>query len=367
MTVLAGGVGSRFWPVSTPERPKQLLPLATDRPLVADTVDRARALVRSDRVRILAGEELVDPFRTVLPELPEEAFLVEPRARGTGPVLVWAAWTLLQRDPEAVLVSLHSDHVVEPREAFVSTVRRAARLAREHGRLMTVAVRPDHPDVGYGYIQPGEEIAEPLRGGSGPAGSSTAGPGPSDGGSGGSGPAAFRVAAFHEKPDRDTATRYVADGYYWNSGIFVWPARVFLDEVREHAPEIGDLLHHLDEGHPERFFAEVPRISVDEAVLERSGNVGAVEAEFRWDDVGSWEALARNRPADAEDNVVHGRAHLVDSHRNIVYSEDRPVVLFGVDDLVVVRTDEVTLVTRRSLAPRLKELLDALPDDLRDP
>lgn len=338
MTILAGGVGSRFWPVSTPDRPKQLLPLASERPLIVDTMSRASALADTDHIRILAGSHLVEPMRKALPDLHDSAFLVEPRARGTGPVLVWAAWTLQQEDPDAVLVSLHSDHVVEPREAFVSTVRRAARVARNHERLMTVAIPPDRPDVGYGYIQPGPAIGE-----------------------------GFDVAAFHEKPDLETATRYVEDGYLWNSGIFVWPARTFLDEVRSHAPEIGDLLIHLEEGETERFFDGAPKISVDEAVLERSDRVAAVEAEFRWDDVGSWEALARNRPAGPEGNVAQGKAHFVESGRNIVYSEGKPVVLFGVDDLVVVRTEEVTLVTRRDRAPDLKELLDELPKELRNP
>ncbi|MFW5904888.1 MAG: mannose-1-phosphate guanylyltransferase, partial [bacterium] len=256
----------------------------------------------------------------------------------TAPVLLWAAWTLSKKDPEAILVSLHSDHVVNPPDAFVSTVMWAARMARDHRRLMTVAVRPDRPEVGYGYIQPGDEIGE-----------------------------GFEVAAFHEKPDPETATRYVEGGYLWNSGIFVWPARTFLDEVRARAPEIGRLMVHLEEGRPERFFDEAPKISVDEAVLERSGRVAAVEAGFRWDDVGSWEALARNRSPGPEGNVVKGKAHFVESRNNIVYSEDKPVVLFGVDDLVVVRTGEVTLVTRRDRAPRLKELLDELPDELRNP
>ncbi|MDX1567908.1 MAG: sugar phosphate nucleotidyltransferase [Longimicrobiales bacterium] len=338
MTILAGGVGSRFWPVSTPDRPKQLLPLASERPLIVDTMERASALTDRDRIRILAGSHLVEPMRRALPELPESIFLVEPRARGTAPVLVWAAWTLLQKDPDAILVSLHSDHVVDPPGAFVATVLRAARVARDHRRLMTVAIPPDRPEVGYGYIQPGDEIGE-----------------------------GFDVVAFHEKPDRETAARYVDDGYLWNSGIFVWRARDFLDEVRAHAPEIGDLLVHLDEGEPEKFFQEAPKISVDEAVLERSSRVAAVEADFRWDDVGSWEALARNRSPGPDGNVVQGRARFVDSRDNIVYSEEKPVVLFGVDDLVVVRTGDVTLVTRRDRAPRLKELLDELPEELRNP
>lgn len=343
VTILAGGVGSRFWPVSTPDRPKQLLPLGSDRPLIVDTVDRARALDVDERIRILTGEHLVDPIGQVLPDLGEASFLVEPRARGTGPVLAWAAWTVQREDPDAVLVSLHSDHVIEPEEDFVREIEQAERVARDHDSLVTLAVRPDRPEIGYGYIQPGRQLT---------------GDGPSR---------ASRVAAFHEKPDQDTARRYVEEGYLWNSGIFVWRADRFLREVREHAPEIGDHLVRLERGDVAGFFDAVPPISVDEAVLERSERVAAVEATFRWDDVGNWEALARTRPADDDGNVAVGETHVVDGSGNILYTDDRPLVLFGVEDLVVVRTPEATLVTTRSLAPRLKELLERLPDHLRNP
>lgn len=336
-------MGSRFWPVSTPSRPKQLLPLASDEPLIVDTVRRARELGSAERIRILAGEHLLQPFRRVLGSLPDDAYMVEPRARGTAPVLTWAAWTLHERDPDAVLVSLHSDHVVEPEEAFRELIRVAARVAATEELLLTVAVEPDRPETGYGYIRPGSPL-----------------PAPGD-------VEAFRVEAFVEKPDPKTAAEYVERGYLWNSGIFVWKAAVFLDEVRRRAPEIGKLLPLLEAGDEEAFFAEAPTISVDEAVLERSDAVGTVKATFRWDDVGSWSALARTRRSDADGNVAVGSLHAVDSRNVIAYSDDgTPLVLFGVEDLVVVRTASVTLVADRSRAPDLKALLGELPDALRE-
>jgi len=342
VTILAGGVGSRFWPVSTPDRPKQLLPLGSDRPLIVDTVERARALTPDERLRLLTGSHLVDPFERSLPEVPESSYFVEPRARGTGPVLAWSAWRIRREDPDAVLVSLHADHVIQPLERFVTTVRQAVDVARRHDLLVTLAARPDRPEIGYGYIQPGEALE-------------TAGA-----------ERAFRVSAFHEKPDAETARRYVDGGYLWNTGIFVWKAARFLEEVRIHEPRIGAAMDRLEHGDVAGFFEQVPGTSVDEAVLERSRRVAAVEAGFRWDDVGSWEALARTREADGRGNVTLGEARVVDGSNNIVFGEDGPVVLFGVDDLVAVRTGAVTLVTRRALAPRLKELLDRLPDEVRD-
>lgn len=334
--MLAGGIGSRFWPVSTPTRPKQLLPLASERPLIVDTVERARALVADARIRVLAGEHLAAPFRAALPDLPGEAYLIEPEARGTCPVLAWAAWEIARADPDAVLVSLHSDHLIRPLDAFVDTVLAASHVARTEDALVTIGVTPDRVETGYGHIQPGEALPAP------------------------GGAAAFRVAAFHEKPDAATAREYMEAGYVWNSGIFVWKASVFLDEVRRHAPEVAACLPILEERGPAAFFASVPLSVVDTAVMERSDRVACVRAAFTWDDVGSWDALARTRDADAAGNVVLGRGAVVDGRGNVVYSEEGEVVLFGVEDLVVVRTGERTLVLPRGRAADLKSLLQAL-------
>lgn len=322
--------------MSTRARPKQLLPLASERPLIADTVERARALVDDAYIRILAGEHLARPFREALPDLPAESYLVEPQARGTCPVLAWAAWEIARRDPEAVLVSLHSDHVIRPLDAFVDTVRAAAHLARTEALLLTVGIAPDRVETGYGHIQLGSALDLP------------------------GGALAFRVAAFHEKPDAATARRYVDSGYLWNSGIFVWKARVFLEEVRRHAPEVTACLPILEREGPEAFFRAVPTCVVDTAVIEKSERVACVRGTFAWDDVGSWEALARTRGADTSGNVLIGEARAVDASGNVVFSEGGAVVLFGVHDLVVVRAGGTTLVLPRARAADLKALLEEL-------
>ena len=354
--ILAGGVGSRFWPVSTPERPKQILPLASDRPLIADTVDRIAPLLPMDRVRILTGEEMVAPMRGAVAGLEREHFLVEPRARGTAPVLVWAAHTLAQRDPDAIMVSLHADHVIRPEPAFRDLIADAATAADAHDRLFTVGVRPTRPDTGNGYIRRGERLGDRDPG---------AGP---EGAAAGDAAGAFVVDAFVEKPDAETAPRYLDAGIYlWNSGIFVWRVARLLDQVRAVTPELAELRPLLDDGDVDGYFDAAPKLSIDRGVLERSDRVGVMDATFEWDDVGTWDAVARTRDGDEDGNVVEGAAHVVDAERCVVWNEtDEPVVVFGAADTVVVRREGVTLVLPRHRAADLKDLLETLPDAIRD-
>lgn len=345
--ILAGGVGSRFWPVSTPSRPKQLLPLASERPLVRDTVDRIVPLVPAERLRILTGEALAGPILSALPELGPGNLLVEPRAAGTAPVLAWAAAEIERRDPDAVMISLHADHVIDPPEDFRALLARAAELAGAHRRLFTLGATPVRPETGYGYIRRGAALpADDVSPGA---------PG-------------YEVARFVEKPDRATAEAYLASGeYLWNTGLFVWRAADLLDEMERVAPpELAALVPLVrEEGGAAEFFRRAPTISVDHAVLERSARVGVVEATFAWDDVGAWDAVARTRPCDPDGNALLGDAWAVECRDTTVYAEDGPVVAFGVEDLVVVRTGGVTFVTRRDRAPELKQLLERLPDRLR--
>ena len=334
-------MGSRFWPVSTPDRPKQILPLASDRPLIVDTVERIVPLVPLDRLRVLTGAELVGPIRDAVPGLTDAHFLVEPRARGTAPVLVWAAHELARRDPDAVMVSLHADHVIRPESEFRDLVATAAAAADRHDRLFSLGIRPTRAETGYGYVRVGEALDD--------AG-------------------AFEVDAFVEKPDPETAAAYVAAGdYLWNSGIFIWRAARLLDEVRAHTPELAALLPLLDQGDVAGFFDRAPSLSIDQGVMERSGRVGVIEARFEWDDVGTWDAVARTRAGDDRGNVAIGQAHAVDSDGCVIWEEaGEPVVVFGARDLVVVRVRGVTLVLPRDRASDLKACLNALPESVRE-
>jgi mannose-1-phosphate guanylyltransferase len=335
--LLAGGSGSRFWPLSTPENPKQLLPLSGSISSAEESVERLTGLVPRDRTLVVTGEALAERLRALL-KLPPDNILVEPKAASTAPALIWATFEALRRDPDAEVLSLHADWAVGDAAAFRRTADQALATARAHDRLVTVGVVPSRPETGYGYIVPGA----PLDG------------------------AARTVARFSEKPDAATALDLMAAGALWNSGLFAWTAARLLAEVRTHTPEVAPALPSLERGDVDAFFREVTPISIDVGVLERSGAVAVLPGMFAWDDVGTWQALARVRPKDASGNVVVGSASLQESHDCIVWAERDAIVLSGVQDLVVVQANGRILVMPTHRAASIKQLLDALPPEIRD-
>ena len=338
VVVLAGGVGSRFWPVSTPTRPKQLLPLVSDKPLLSDAVGRLRELAGPEQTLILSNATLVPQIAALLPDIPSDNLIAEPRAGGTAAALAWAAREIVQRaGPDAVMISVHADWAIGDEEGFRRTLTRAVDVARVRHELVTVGVVPTRPDPGFGYIQPGAELE----------------------------PGVWRVARFVEKPDRARAEQMCADGFLWNSGIFVWRAGDFLDDVRRLTPEVGPALHsHAND--IDAFFSTVTPISVDVGILERSDRVVVLPGDFGWDDVGTWGALRRVRRADEGGNVLTGAAYAIDGEGNVVHSEDRTVVLYGVSGLVVVTHGDLVLVTTVDRSSDLKTLIDQLPPSVRE-
>lgn len=335
--LLAGGAGTRFWPLSTPAHPKQLLPLAGPRSTAESAVDRLAGLVDPERILVVTGEALAGPLRRALP-LPAGNVLVEPRAASTGPALLWATHEAARRDPEAEVLSLHADWVIPDAEAFRRTAVAALEGALRHDLLVTVGMVPSRPETGYGYIVPGPELDPAVR----------------------------RVARFVEKPDAARALDLIAAGALWNSGLFAWSARRLQAEVERHTPELAAALPALQGGDVPSFFAGVTPVSIDVGVLERSNAVAVVAGAFHWDDVGTWEALARVREGDAAGNVLVGPVHAHAAEDCVAWSDGEPVVLFGVRDLVVVRANGRVLVMPRGDAARLKEALDSLPPEVRD-
>ncbi len=330
--ILAGGSGSRFWPLSTPERPKQLLPLAGDRPLLAQAVHRLHGLVPPERVLILTGPYLVDKIAAAAPEVPATQILAEPRAASTAPALTWAAHRILAQDPDAQMLSLHADWAVGDDAAFRATAKRALDVARERDVLVTVGVKPTRNETGYGYIVPGRRLGR-----------------------------ARAVQRFVEKPSPARARQLRRRGALWNTGCFAWGVPRFLAEAAAHARELRRAWPALAAGDVAGFFAAVRPVAVDVAVLERTRRLAVVAGSFKWDDIGSWDALLRIRPRDAHGNVVVGNVTLGDDvRRSVIWSESEHLVVLGVQDTVVVRANGHTLVTPTGRAEQLKALVQRL-------
>lgn len=338
IVVLAGGVGSRFWPLSTPQRPKQLLPLAGRDPLLVEQLKRLKPIAPPSRTLILTNASLVRAIGRAAPRIPRKNIIAEPKPAGTAAALAWAAHLIAERDgPDATMISVHADWAIGDADGFRDALTRAADAAEAHGGLATVGIVPDRAETGLGYVQPGAAIGDGV----------------------------WRVARFVEKPPRERAEELVRSGALWNSGIFVWRVGVFLSELQAHSPEVGPALTKNSRS-LRRFFGAVKTpIAVDHAVLERSDKVLVLRGDFGWDDVGTWAALHRVRAHDAHGNAVVGDVHVLDAGNNVVHAEGHQVVLYGVNDLVVVASRGLTLVTTRDRSLDLKKLVESLPQKVQ--
>ena len=342
--VMAGGSGTRFWPVSTSDRPKQFLKLASpEATLLEQSVARVAPLVGED-VYVATAGPLVGATRSLLPGMDPSHVFGEPSRRNTLGALVWASAWLKSRFGEGreslSIAVLTADHAITPEAAFRATVERALSLAEETGSLVTIGITPTRAATEYGYI----EVGKPL------------------------GEAAWRAARFTEKPDVARADEFVRSGrYFWNSGMFFWTLAAFCDQLRSTAPEAHAAMDEIvarlaigDEARAAEVFDSVEATSIDYALMERATNVAVVKADFEWDDLGSWDALSRSLPSDESGNVSHGDSRILDSGSCVVYkdSKNQAVTLFGVSDIIVAVTDGQVLVCSKDRAQDVRKLAD---------
>ncbi len=335
--VMAGGRGERFWPLGRRRRPKQLLPLTGNVPLVEETVLRLFPRFRPENVLVITAAELVDEVRRLLP-LPPENVIGEPEGRDTAPCVALACGELLRRGvpEEAVTAVLSADHLITPAVRFQEQLAAAAEFAARHEMLVTLGAPPLRAATGYGYIKSGRELE----------------------------PGFFAVAGFVEKPDAETASGFVADGgYWWNCGVFVWKLATVMAAFAEFSPGLAAFAVELSRsGRPEALLAEkfplLPRIPVDRCIMEPARNAAVAPARFQWSDLGCWSALGEFLPPDADGNRGRGRRALLDCRGNLVLSgDDHLVAAVGVNDTVIVHTPDATLVCPLASDQRLRELL----------
>ena len=343
VVIMAGGRGERFWPQSRLRRPKHLLPIVGDAPMLTQTVERLTGLVPPENVFVVTNEEQREAVLETCPVLKPERVVGEPEGRDTAATVGLAALLVRRESASGAFAMLPADHVIADDEGFRSVLATAFAAAEQEDLLVTVGVRPDEPATGYGYLQRGEVRCERE------------------------GRAVRDVLRFVEKPDLAVAETYLASGdYLWNAGMFVWRPEVILQAIEVHAPELSEGLHKLDKLWFETssldqamraVYPSLKKISVDFAVMEKADNVASVESAFDWDDVGEWPAIARHFPADEAGNVFRGAGLAMEASGNVTYAEDGHLVaLLGVEDLIVVQTAEATLVCRKEDAQRIKEL-----------
>jgi mannose-1-phosphate guanylyltransferase len=333
--ILAGGVGERFWPCSRASRPKQLLPLLSSKTLLMETIGRAAELAPEKNIIIVTRRSLVSEIKK---ELKGKACKIigEPAGRNTAPAIAASASWVLKKNPEGIMIVLSSDHRINPVKNFIKNVRDAVSTAQS-GYLVVFGIKPSRPDIGYGYIHQGAKMKH-----------------------------AYKVKQFCEKPDQKTAKKFVkSENHLWNSGMFVWKASVIMEEFRHQMPSVYKLAESLEKSwntkHEQQaidsFYRKVVSESIDYGIMEGASKTAVVQATFAWDDVGSWEALWRIRKADTRGNVTRGRTISVNNTNSLLYADGGLVVASGLNDIVVVQSNNATLVMPRTQLPDIKKLI----------
>ncbi len=342
--ILAGGSGERFWPLSRRALPKQLLRLVSERSLLQETIARLDGLVARERILVLTNVEQEKGVRDALVDFPRVNIIAEPAKRDTAAAVALGVGWVAARDHNATMIALPADHVIIDTRSFQKTIGVAARAAEENSALVTIGIKPKSPHPGFGYIEAGEPIGKDIH----------------------------RVIRFREKPNVELAETFIRKGNFrWNAGMFVWTVPTILTEFNRHASELARFISCCRS--PSGFenalrekFAKLPKISFDYAVMEKAEHVLVVEAQFDWDDVGSWQAVARYFEKDTNGNAANCEVTTLNAAENIVFDETGGnVALLGVNNLIVVRTKDAVLVCHRHHAEKIKNLVAKLPEKLQ--
>ncbi len=340
---MAGGRGERFWPQSRLKKPKHLLPIVGESPMLAQTVERLKGLVPPEQVFVITNAEQRDAVLASCPELLPGQVIGEPQGRDTAAAVGLAALLVERVEPGVAFALLPADHVIADGAGFRKVLAAAFAAAEHKDVLVTIGIRPDTPSTGYGYLKQGANAGElatlPVH----------------------------QVERFVEKPDLEKAQQYLQDGgYFWNAGMFVWRTDVILAAIRQHAPKLSsgldDLSNHWQESGSidqamSQVYPQLEKISIDFAVMEKAKDVVMLESAFDWDDVGEWPAIARHYPADAQGNVFKGSGSALDASGNLTYAEPgHTISLLGVKDLIVVQSGDATLVCHKDCAQQVKAM-----------
>lgn len=345
VVIMAGGRGERFWPKSRAGKPKQFADLTGNGNMLYLTYQRVANLVPPERIFVVTGSEYEGITKDSLPELSAENIIIEPAGRNTAPCIGLAGIVLEKRFPDPVMIVLPADHLIREEDRFIDTLHTGIDLARRTQGLVTVGIKPSRAETGYGYIKTGEAV-----------------PGGDSGGS-------CMVDRFVEKPDAERAGQFLADGgYLWNAGIFIWKVSVIMEAFRKYLPQVYEGLEQIKESLDTDRFRQVldnlypgfEKISVDYGIMEKADCVFTVPGDFYWDDVGTWRSLERIFGTDPNGNLLTGKVVTVETENTIVDAGKRLIAVVGVEDLIIVDTDDITFICTKDKADLVRELLDKL-------
>jgi mannose-1-phosphate guanylyltransferase len=340
--IMAGGIGSRFWPRSKKKCPKQLLKIFGDHTMIQDTVKRLNGLVENENIYIVTNKQQKAGILTQLSHLPLNNIIEEPFGRNTAACIGLASILIQKKDPDAVILVLPADHIINNDKEFHNTLLNAANFANDSKGLVTIGIPPTKPETGYGYIQIDEkEVSDRVH----------------------------KVLTFAEKPNYATAVRFIESGdFYWNSGMFIWRADVILEEIKNYMPDLHDGLIKIQDSIDSKKFQEtlmnvygmLKKISIDYGIMEKSKKVHLIKGNFEWSDVGSWEAVYELSPKDEDGNAKVGQVYTEHAQDSYIYSPDKFTAIIGVDNLIVINDKDSLLICRRDNAQDVKMIIDYL-------
>ena len=338
--IMAGGKGTRFWPLSTEKKPKQFLNLIGKDTMIQMTVNRVKPIIPIERIFICTGSMYVDLVKEQLPELPERNIIIEPEGRNTAPCIALSALVIDRYFKDSTMIVLPSDHLIKDEEKFRNIIEESENfLENNEEAIITLGMKLDRPETGYGYIKYSNESSENDRF------------------------KAFKVDKFVEKPNEEKAKKYLENGsYLWNGGMFLWKTLTIINEIKKYSPRTYEAIHEIEDIKEENLqklinekYHETEAISIDYAVLEKSKNIYVVPSEIGWDDIGTWKSVERYKEKDINDNILDGNARVIESKSNIAINNGKRVVMIGIDDVMTLETEDSIYIVNKDYMDNLRD------------
>ena len=343
--IMAGGIGTRFWPRSRKEKPKQFLSIFDSTTMIQSTVTRLSPLIPKSKIFYILDAQQKPQLVKQINDIPEENIIIEPFGKNTAPCIGLAAFHLNLLDPDAVMVVLPSDHIVQDKKTFQKVLKMGNKIALDTDGLITLGITPDQPATGYGYIQHSDMVSQA------------------------DGISVFKVKTFAEKPNKETAELFLKSGdFVWNSGMFIWKVSSILQEIRTHIPELYIGLEKLKKTmgkrnfsqQVEKFYRQIRSISIDYGVMEKAQNVYVIKCDIGWNDIGSWEEVYKLTSKDKEKNAIVGNGLAFESKNCFIYSDDELVAVLGMKDIIVVKSENAILICPREKNQDVKDIVEFL-------